>query len=113
MRVIRRLILLVWMGIRPQWELFIKMMTRSGREDLELEDINKRLELAIIEQEKKKIVLRRKILRHFNRQIRIHNSRFIKPKGKSYHHITMECEKLFGEEMRKVNLTLTDKLELV
>lgn len=78
----------------------------------ELDEIQARLELAVVRQERRKNRLRMHIIWHFNRQF-MSQSKYIKAQGKSAHHIRVECEKKFGEKMKEVGLKLNDKLELV
>lgn len=82
-------------------------LTPHGRRENKLDKINGLLADAVIAQNKEKNALKRRILKHFNTNAR---SKYIRPKGKSRHHIRTECNRLFGEEMTAVNLELTDDL---
>lgn len=102
---------IIWNSLREQLLVILKLFTPGGRRDLELDDINDKLAKAVIDQEKEKARLKRRIYRHFNRQFGF-RSKYIRKHGKSEHHIRMECEHLFGEDMRNVNLKLTHDLRL-
>lgn len=97
--------------IISQLKTILKFFTPKGRDEMVLDNINEKLAAAILDQEKEKKILKRKIFKHFGRQF-LFGSKYIKTKGKSEHHTRLECERLFGEDMRKVNLKLTKEMKL-
>lgn len=107
----KKLFRLIAEGLFPQFSFMKKLFSKRGRQELELDGINEKLSLAVIEQSREKRVLRRKIIKHFHSKKK-GNSRFIKSKPQNPILLKKECERIFGEEMKSLNLKLTDNLEL-
>ena len=109
--MIKSIINTVLIKLAHQWYIFTRMLTKKGRKELELDDINEKLSEALIEKSSSKISLRRKILRDYATR-KPARSKFIPTRVKSAEKIKKEVEAKYGAEMREVNLKITDKLEL-
>lgn len=93
--------------------LFIRLwakFSKRKRTELELDEINIRLQIALNKQKREKHRLKRQIIRHFNRY-GFGQSKFIRRRGRSNFEIQQECKLKFGEQMEKVNLKLNNNLE--
>lgn len=101
----KRLFFTVIVNLLSQWSFLGKLFTKKGRAELEVEDMNEKLKAAILEQNKAKRGLKKKIIREYNSK-KTGVSRFIPFKGKSREKIAAEIKTEFGEEMKEVGLTL-------
>lgn len=107
----RKLINTVVAGLMAQWYVIKRLFTKKGQKELAIDDMNQKLQEALMEKTSDKIKLRRKIFKDYASK-KQGFSRYIPFKVKSNERIKKEVIRKYGDEMNDVGLKITDNLEL-